>query len=466
MNQAYPPNPTSTWIPQTLHQIESQKTRSHLLRAFTSGLLLPLGFAPFHLPGLAILSLALLFLQITNCSPKHAFMIGFTFAVGLFGLGTSWVYNSIHTYGHLNLILSSLITLIFIAFLSFYIGLFSLVYAKINHKLPTFISPFLFSSLWLFTEYFRSTVFTGFPWLLLGFGQIDSPLKHLLPIIGVLGVSWVTALASGFLALAINKNNPKKILWLVLFITLLITPSALNHKTWTTTHHEPISVGVIQADLSMRDKWNSGLYQKIKTHYQETSTDLMSHTNLIVMPESAIPLPTSYAGDILNTLDAKADTSQSGILLGIPHPSLTQPEHYHNALVGLGHARGIYAKQHLVPFGEYIPNALKTFTQWLNLPNPSLTHGDAHQTPITFNQYTLASLICYEVAYPTLLRAQLPKAAFIVSISDDGWFGHSFAIYQQLQMAQALSKQTERFQIVSNNLFQNVIILIITKIDK
>ena len=139
------------------------------------------------------------------------------------------------------------------------------------------------------------------------------------------------------------------------------------------------------------------------------------------------------------------------MLLGIPHPNEANDGHYHNALLGLGDAQGVYLKQHLVPFGEYIPAPFLSINRWLNLPEPALVPGHAKQTPVTLNDHRIATLICYELAYPALLRAQLPEAAWIVSISDDGWFGHSFAIYQHIQMAQALSKQTGRFQVLSNN---------------
>ncbi|MCH9715701.1 MAG: apolipoprotein N-acyltransferase [Gammaproteobacteria bacterium] len=288
---------------------------------------------------------------------------------------------------------------------------------------------------------------------LLGTGQIDSPLQHLLPIIGVLGVSWVTALSSSLLALAISNNYSKKIklISLFLFVMLLILPLSLQNKTWTHALHTPISVAVIQADLSMRDQWDSAVYQKIESYYEKTAIEHMPKTNLIIMPESAIPLPSSYANHFLNTLHEKAKEHHSAVLLGIPHPSQTQPERYHNALVALGEARGIYAKQHLVPFGEYLPRAFSVITGWLGLPNANMMPGEAHQPAVRLNQHPFATLICYELAYPSLLRAQLPEAQFIVSLSDDGWFGHSLAVYQQLQLAQVLSKQTGRFQIVSNN---------------
>ena len=77
--------------------------------------------------------------------------------------------------------------------------------------------------------------------------------------------------------------------------------------------------------------------------------------------------------------------------------------------------------------------------------------GSVKQPLITVQQVPIATLICYELAYGDLLRKQIPTAQFIVSISDDGWFGHSLAMYQQQQIAQIQSLQTGRYQVMANN---------------
>jgi apolipoprotein N-acyltransferase len=119
--------------------------------------------------------------------------------------------------------------------------------------------------------------------------------------------------------------------------------------------------------------------------------------------------------------------------------------------VTLGLASGEHVKQHLVPFGEYIPQSLVAINRWFNLPEPNLVTGKKQQPLIKIDGHPVASLICYEIAYPELLKEQMPEAQWIVSISDNGWFGRSLASYQQLQMAQALSLITGRYQVLVNN---------------
>lgn len=422
---------------------------TYLLRSFFAGLLVPCGFSPFHLPGLAILGLALFFTQLQRQTLKQSFNIGFVFGLGFWGLGISWIYVSIHEYGHLVPPISALITCIFVAYLALFTALMACVYQQLAKKVSLLFNCFLFSALWCLSEWLRSTFLTGFPWLLIGIGQIDTPLKHLLPFIGVFGVGFVACLSAALLA-AGTQTKRSRYPWIIAFVALLISPCLLKNAASPNISKTPISVGVIQANISMRDKWDETIFWKLLDKYDHYIQELIGKKQLIVMPESAIPLPANYISDFLEALDEQAKHLGSAILLGIPQPTTNETEYY-NTISSLGLANGSYLKQHLVPFGEFIPTIFQKLFDWLELPPANMKSGKAYQSLMTVNNHPLASLICYETAYPALLRKQLPRAEWIVSISDDGWFGHSLAMYQQLQMAQVLSLQTGRYQIVANN---------------
>lgn len=424
----------------------------YLLRAFFGGLLLPFGFAPFHLPGLSILGIALLFATLQAQTLKQSFLTGFVFGLAFLGFGVSWVYVSIHDYGHLNAFVSAIVTLVFIIYLAFYFSLVAMAYQLLSKHRSWLFKCTLFSALWCLGEYLRSTMMGGFPWLLLGSGQIDTPLKYLLPIIGIYGVGFLACLAATCLTVGMQTPSFKqRYRWLVAFVILLLAPIVLKNQQWTSMRSTPLSVGIIQANLSMRDKWDESLFWTLVNHYKERIDTLMGKTKLIVMPESAIPLPTSYLSDLLDTLNQQATEAGSALLLGIPQPSDQDENRYYNALITLGRADGYYLKQHLVPFGEFIPKPFEALFQRFGIPAANLTAGKRHQPLIHAQNNAIATLICYELAYPALLRQQLPEAALIVSISDDGWFGHSLAMYQQLQLSQLLSMQTGRYQVVANN---------------
>ncbi|MCC5792932.1 MAG: apolipoprotein N-acyltransferase [Legionellaceae bacterium] len=418
---------------------------------FLAGLLLPLGFAPFHWPVFVIVSLALFHRQLV-CKRQNPFLLGFCFGIGYFGLGVSWVWNSIHDYGHLNVLVSTLITLLFILFLSLYTAIFALCFRYCAGKQTSLRSALQFAALWTLFEIARAELMGGFPWLLIGFSQIDTSLAHLLPIIGVYGVGILTALAAALFSQLFLSSGLVRLTAQILIVVIFTTPMLLASRQWVRIDEKtPLSVAVIQSNVSMRDKWDERLYWQILDDYQEKITQTL-RKKLIVLPESAIPLPAEYVEQYLRHLDQQAKKAGAAVILGIPEEKQVENTSvYYNSLQVLGRGSGHYYKRHLVPFGEYIPQPFAVLSQWAPLQSANMQSGVAQQTLASAHRRPFASLICYELAYGNLLRQQLPASQWIVSISDDGWFGASLAPYQQQQMAQVRSVQSARYQIMANN---------------
>lgn len=424
-------------------------------RCFFYGLLMPLSFAPFHLPGFAIIGLALLFHELhqptCQSSKSKAAWQGFLFGLGFFGVGTSWIYVSIQEYGHLNILLAGCITLLFIIYLSLFTAMMSTGYVALKTSPSTPSAIVAFAAIWTLSEYLRASIFTGFPWLLVGFGQFDTPLKFLLPFVGVYGVSFITASCAGLLVIFFQQSKTKRLTSLSCLVALLLAPQWMHQPIVPSSSSKPLHVAIIQSNLSMRDKWDETLFWNLLNHYRENIYKLLGN-DIIVLPESAFPISMAYIQDILHQLSDDAKKAKSSILLGIPKPDEADPSSFYNALVVLGQGDGIYLKQHLVPFGEYVPTPFHRITQVLGVPEINNLQAGSGSQPLIHTQDTsVASLICYELAYGELLRTQLPQAQWIVSISDDGWFGHSLAMYQQQQIAQVRSIQTHRYQIMANN---------------
>lgn len=417
---------------------------------FMAGLIAPFGFAPFHIPGLILLSLAFLYSSLQNCSRKQGFSLGFFYGMGYFGFGVSWVIVSIHDYGQLNYFLAGLITLIFIMYLALFPALVAYLYKMLEFKNRKLVSLTLFCVLWCLSEYCRATLFTGFPWLSVGTPLIDTPIKYIAPILGIYGLSLVCVLIAALLTLAVTQNSANRYYYLITIVLILIGPMLCKNISWSQVKKEPISIGAVQANLSMRDKWDEALFWNLLKYYENSINKLLGK-QLIILPESAIPLPASYLDKYLLKLNNKALKAKSALMLGILQPTNDSETNYYNSVITLGQAKGKKLKRHLVPFGEYIPKPLVTINHWLNLPEPNLLPGKRKQSLIRIENHPIASLICYEIAYPNILREQMPQAQWIVSISDNGWFGHSLASYQQLQMAQILSLLTGRYQVVVNN---------------
>ncbi len=178
-------------IHSTIINTSTLNQYSKFIVVFLAGLLAPLGFAPFHLPGLTILSLAILFSKFLQCTVKQGFTLGFLYGLGYFGFGVSWVIISIHDYGQLDYFLAGVITLLFIMYLSLFPGIVGYSFKLLSAKCNLLTCMLLFSTLWCIGELIRSKLFTGFPWLLTGITQIDTPLRYMAPVVGVYGLGLI-----------------------------------------------------------------------------------------------------------------------------------------------------------------------------------------------------------------------------------------------------------------------------------
>ena len=237
---------------------------------FILGLIMPLGFAPFHLSGLIVVVMALFYHQLSHQSLRNPALIGLSFGMGFFGCGISWVGISVHNYGHVNFLLSTFITLIFVLYLALFTALCTIVFCKFNQRHFRLLSGFLFSSLWVLCEYLRAHLLTGFPWLLLGFSQINTPFKFYLPFIGVYGVSFLVCLSATLCVYIAHSYAYKRMIYTFFLVGLYL--GGLSLQTLPSIHQsdKPISVGVIQANLSMRDKWNEALFEQLLYRYQQS----------------------------------------------------------------------------------------------------------------------------------------------------------------------------------------------------
>lgn len=414
-----------------------------------AGLLLPLSFSPFHLPGVAFISVAWLMIRL-NKDP-YPFAGGFFFGIAFFGFGISWIYNSVHQYGHLPPVIAFVITFLFVSYLALYPAVTAWCYHKLKSPIA---SPLyhgtIFAALWTLSEWVRGHLFTGFPWLQLGFGQIDSPLAKLIPIIGVYGTTFVAVFISGLVASLFVYQGLKRMFVQISLVIFLLSLYLWQPNTKTKPFDTPLSVGVIQANLSMRDKWDESYFWHLIGYYQKAIYKLLGN-DLIILPESAIPVPAEMIEDEINTFDIMAKKTGSALLLGIPQEDKDDQQRYYNSLTVLGQGQGIYQKQQLVPFGEYLPKPFSFLSDWGPLASANMLPGNSKQPLPVVKNKPFAVLICYELAYDHLLRNQLPEAQWLVSISDDGWFGYSLAPFQQQQIAQVRSLQTGRYQIMANN---------------
>jgi apolipoprotein N-acyltransferase len=421
------------------------------LAALLSGALLPLAFASLAWFPVGFLAPLVLYLLWEDASPRQAFREGYLFGLGCFGVGVSWIFISIHDMGHLSEGLAGFITALFIAFLALFPALQGYLMGRLFPGNGPVHAVLVFPALWVACEALRGWVFTGFPWLYLGYSQMESPLRGLAPVVGVLGVSFATAATSGLLlALGRAQNWRARLGWGLTLAALWGGAAALDHIQWTAPTGSPLRVSLVQGAIPQQVRWRAeDRVANIRRYLNLTR----SHwgAQLIVWPENALTLFYHDATDFLADLTEEAQAHGADLLIGLPVLDADQ-RHYYNSLVGLP-AGAFYFKHHLVPFTEFLPfkALLGPLVSFFQVPMSNFSPGPAHQGPMSLAGHQLGLSICYEAAFPREIAAALPAADLLVNVSNDGWFGNSLAPHQNLQMAEMRALETGRWLLRGTN---------------
>ncbi len=422
--------------------------------ALVAGCLLPLGFAPFHAFPIAFISPAVLLYCWRKATPRQALWYGFLFGIGMFGVGTSWIYISVHQFGNANAFLAGFITVLFILFYALFPATQGYVFAHLRKRANSqlMINLMLFPATWVLWEGLRTLGTSGFPWLFLGYSQLDYVLRGFAPLFGVFGISFLVTFISGAIVVLFTQQSKKtKLIIAASIVVIFLIGAPLTAVQWTKPAGKPILTSQIQGNIPQSLKWNrEALLHILSTYQQETYKNWQS--KLIVWPEAAIPITLNDVKFFVEMLDQKAKQHNTSLIIGVPIAN-TKKNTYYNALISIGDGHGVYFKRRLVPLGEYVPlNFLfAPLMSYLNVPMSDITPGPDQQPPLTASNIAIAPFICYEIAFPNEVLNSTKGKQVIISISDDSWFGDSFALEQQLQFGQMRSLETGRFMLYSTN---------------
>ncbi len=417
-----------------------------VLIAAVSGAVLVCGFAPLSWWWLTLVCPAVLYMTLIGRTPGNAFLIGFVFGLVFFGLGVSWTFNSIHEFGHapvwLSVFLVALLVIVLALFPAFSAFLFSRV---CRNSLFDISSILAFSVLWTLFEWVRGWIFTGFPWLLMGHAHHSSPLQGVLPVLGTYGATWVAVLL-GCLAMVLIFGMARQ--RLAAGISLVLVVSALlvgNQVTWTSPDNNPLSVVLIQGNISQEMKWDRAQHPHIFRRYLQLSEAHLD-ADIIIWPESAIP---TYYFEVKDSfileLEEIALAENVDFLVGLFTYDQDSKEIY-NSVMTIGEEKTVYTKRHLVPFGEYIPfrNIVPFLTRQIELPMSDISSGSGRPL-VKLKGYFAGASICYEVAYGNEMIEAMPEAKFLFNVSNDAWFGDSFAPHQHLEIARSRAVESGRY---------------------
>lgn len=424
------------------------------LLALIAGMILTLSFAPFSIYPLSILAIVLLLISFLNTKGVTAFKRGFLFGLGSFGTGVYWVFISIHTFGEAPIWLATAITALFVAILSTIPGIVTYLTNRFfPYETDTkFLSAF--PAIWVFFEWLRSFMFTGFPWLSLGDSQVNSPLRGFATILGVYGVSFMVVLSSGLIINAYRYFNDKKRMYYSLIILLLIwvTGSILSFIPWTKPYGEPVKISLVQGNIPQSTKWTEDELIPTLTKYQEM-TQKHWDSQLVIWPETAIPVPLQNIQPFVNLMDIEAKKHGSVLITGIPIRQGVSNSYY-NGVIAIGkNTNDYYLKHLLVPFGEYtpLPNIFLHVMESFHIPMSNLVSGKGKHRTMNVNGLNLATYICYEIAFANQVMFLDPKAGMLLTVTNDAWFGRSIAQPQHLAMAQMRAIETGRPVLFASN---------------
>jgi apolipoprotein N-acyltransferase len=418
--------------------MKRQDTAALLLGAATV-----LGFAPFGLFPLPLLTLALLFRMWRAApTPRTAAWLGFAWGLGFFLAGVSWVYVSLHDVGGMIAPLAAFATLLFCAYLALFPALAGYVFRRVASA--EFSAPraaLIVAGLWTLAEWLRGTLLTGFPWLALGYSQSPpSPLAGYAPLLGSYGLAFIVALLAALLGFGWRR------FWPALIVVGLVTFGfVLRGIGWTEPVGAPVRVALLQGNVPQSLKWDPNrLSLSIETYLRLAREN---PAQLTVLPETAIPLLfDEVPREVLRGLTANGEA-----LLGVA--VRTTQGGYANGAVALqpgGSSQG-YAKSHLVPFGEFVPPGFAWFFGLVRIPMSNFTSGPPRQPPLAVAGQKIMPNICYEDLFGEEILRALPEATLLVNLSNTAWFGDSLAQPQHLQIAQLRALETGRPMLRATN---------------
>ncbi|MEC4889697.1 MAG: apolipoprotein N-acyltransferase [Nitrospira sp.] len=437
--------------------------------ACASGLLLPFCFPKFDLGLLAWVAMIPLHLALDSATRRRAFWIGcLSGTIGFTGI-MAWVVTAMTTYGKVPLPISYAILLLLTAYLGIYVGIYSWSVVWLREFIPRY-GIFFAPCVWVALELLRTYFLSGLPWCLLGYSQYrELELIQVADHLGVYGISFLIILVNITLAEFMlwlmpffRGFHPQKLPWELTTITTLLMVSTWSYGTGLLSGSGlplpkgSITAGLVQPNIDQEVKWDVAFRDETMQRFDRLTSRFGTDADVIIWPEAATPFIFEREAGYQLQLMAWAERATAPLLFGSPalrfYPD-RRPYLLNSAylLSADGTILSRYDKQHLVPFGEYIPlkSSLLFFLDKLVEGIGDFEAGPggtvmtltpknrlaASGQPAAARPVKFGVAICYEVIFPDLVRQfAVNGAEFLVTITNDGWFGNSSAPAQHFAM--------------------------------
>jgi apolipoprotein N-acyltransferase len=430
--------------------------------AAAAGALQTLAYVHTAAWALQMLSVALLALWATRATPRRAALLGLVFGTAWLAAGTWWLFISLHRYGGLPAWMATLSVAALSALLSIYLAAGLAAFAAWRRGRPA-VDALLFAALWLLVELARGVLFTGFPWVASGYAHVDGPLAPLAPWVGVYGIGSLAAGLSAWPALAwaghgtlVHRGGPALVVAAVLVVTGVLPTAQFTRATGT------LSVTLLQGNVPQDEKFE--VTQQVAALEWHLTALAAATTDLVIAPETSIPfLPQQMPEGVWTGLQARFRNGSTAALVGVPLGDDLQG--YTNSVAGFAPGQPAlyrYDKQHLVPFGEFIPWGFRWFTQLMSIPLGDFTRGPLVAPSFVVKGERVGPNVCYEDLFGEELAArytgQGDAPTVLANLSNIGWFGESSAVEQHLQISRMRTLELQRPMLRATNTGATVVI--------
>jgi len=441
---------------------------ARLAAAFAAGAALNVAFAPLSWWPVGLVAPAALFALIRGLPPRRAAWAGAAFGVGLFAVGTYWLYTCLHIFGLVPVWLTVLLQAALVGIMAAYSAALCFVANRFWMKPGMTRDWLVLPALWVLLEWLRGWAFSGFPWLSLGYAFIDSPLAGWAPVLGVYGVTWAAAVAAAGLGalvvpgplaarptagrLAAARQAAARAAVLAAIAVVFVAPAFAARHQWTHPAGSKLAIAAVQGAVSQDRKWQIDNRDATMARYSML-TDQAWGARLIVWPESALPVLANDIPDYLQNLRTTARAHDADFAIGLVNYEPATGRYFNGLLVLNEDGDSWYYKRHLVPFGEYfpVPGFVRSWMRLMSLPYDDISAGSEHQPPLRAAGQSLGPTICYEDAFGSSQLDVLRDATLLINVTNNAWYGNSTAPHQHLQIARMRALEAGRFQIRAAN---------------
>ncbi|MCL4542306.1 MAG: apolipoprotein N-acyltransferase [Deltaproteobacteria bacterium] len=431
------------------------------LLSVLSGLLIAFLFPDFNFEFLAWFALIPLLYVINKSGGfKESFFYGFIAGLVSYVVIMYWIVYTVHVFGNLPYYIAVFALLLLSAYLSLYIALFA-GFSKILLNNYKRLGIILIPSCWVFFEFLKSNLLTGFPWENLGFSQyLNLSFIQISNIIGAFGLSFIIVLINySIFHFIFFKNEMSKrqalfelILVLFVFISVILYGYYNVYSVGASLKNKkPLEVALIQGNIGMFQKWKITKKRTTRIYLNLTKESLKYKPKIVVWPETALPYIISFYPRYWSRVMDFVKKNNIDLVFGTIGARFFDGKYrYYNRdyMFGKSGEYSYYDKNHLVPFGEYVP---------LRHRFPFLAHilkgaGIGDFTPgkkfriLEAGKIKAGSMICYEAYFDSLVRNFSKDGAnLLISITDDAWYGKTAAPYQDMSMTVFSAVENDRY---------------------